>query len=609
MRRAIFARHPSIKTLIDRLWISVAISVAGLAFAVASIALSAGASADLAQRDLALRDTVDRAVQALSDPSAPAVGQAVEALRARGIASPALSRARAGTGSRSAAQGELARISADLSDRIATGQMAQATAQRRALTLVGLMLAITGVAVLAPTWCVSARQAHGLDQRLRQAHLTMAQLRQENAALQETATHDKATGLANAQGFRAALDRWLAVEGDPVCVHVLDLAPHGRADATLPSEAIRTVAAMLDDRFDETVIVGRLSETQFALLSRRAPDEVADIVQTLLEPPLAVGDRLLRIPLKIGYAVHGPSAATDLVAAASSALRRAKASLFDTVIAYSDEIRSAEARIARMMEDLPRAIVDGQLGAAFQPQICLRTGTLTGVEALARWQHPSLGKLSPGEFLPVAQRQGLARDVDHEVWSHALRQMTIWRTQDLKIPHLALNASAQTIADPRLLTHLLAQLAGLGLDASDIVIEIPDRIFDTGAPTDAAMNVERLMAAGIRVELDGLGPTLSSVMNLPERGLSGVKLDHALSRTDQSPGTDRSVRAMMALLEELKIPASAKGVETDLQSRKMADAGCIRVQGNLISAPMDAADFCRWIGANRSGDTLDVPAE
>ena len=612
MRQTILARHPSFKTVIDRLWVSIVICLASLAFAIGAITLSARSASDQVARDTALRGKLERAALALSDPAAgdplADVANLASALSERGIAAPALA-ALAENGNRAAALAEVSTLAADLSERVVAGQSAFTSTQRRALQIAMVMLALTALGVLAPTYVISGRQIRGLHSRLRQAHGSIARLRHENAALQTTALHDAATGLPNAPGFRAALDRWLAIDGDPVCVHVLDLAPLGPADPALSEEVLCAVAAMLADRFDESVVVGRLTETEFALLSRRAPDEVAESVQTLLEPPLSLGDRVLRVPLKIGYAVHRSTKTTDLMVAARSALQRAKSSLFDTVIGYSEEIRIAEERAVRMSSDLPRAIIDGQFKAEFQPQICLRTGTLTGVEALARWEHPSLGKLSPGDFLSVAHRQGLARDVDHEVWSHALRQMTIWRGKDLKIPHLALNASPQTIADPRLLTHILAQLAGLGLEASDIVIEVPDKVFGTDTPIDAAMNVERLMAAGIRVELDGLGPTSSSVMNLPERGLSGVKLDHALSQMDQSPGAARSVRAMMALLEELKIPASAKGIETDRQSRKMADAGCVRVQGNLISAPMNAAEFFRWIAANRGDTAESIPAE
>ena len=490
------------------------------------------------------------------------------------------------------------------------GQLPSLATQTRDATLaMTAILVFSSVFVLVPSGLSLTRHLRCTHHALMREQRALVRLRSEMAHLMESALHDEPTGLPNGAGFRATLDRWLAVQGDPISLLVVRVLPGDGRDQ-LTDAGLVSIASTLRDGLDGTSVLARLSQTDFAVLTRKAPDRTASRILRILDQPFRHDRMTLRPQVRIGLAVQRTGETIDLLEAAKSALRRAHARPLDPVVCYTDAIRDHDRTVAQLTRDLPSALVDGQITASFQPQICLRSGRLTGVEALARWQHPRFGELPPGQFFPVVQAAGLSAELDRQVWSHALRQMTHWRAQDLSIPQLALNASVETVSDPDILRLLLAQLAGLGLTPSDIAIEVPGSIFGATAGPDAALNIERLMAAGIRVELDGLGCDLSTVINLPERGLSGVKLDRALSEGDHSSRQARSVRAMMSLLHELQIPASAKGVETDVQSRRMKDAGCVRMQGHLVSAPMDARNFRRWIaaGAPATGQ-IPQPAE
>ncbi|RYH04146.1 GGDEF domain-containing protein [Salipiger sp. IMCC34102] len=544
----------------DRLWIGVLLSVSALG---AAFALYAGMTAvDLEEMRTAAARLVR--VQTVSDGAGIEIARGIEA----------------------AAQ--------DMDARRRTFQ----------LSVVAIVL-LAALTVQLPAYLSAARQQRRSDRALDRARLALTRLRAEMAQLSDTALHDDRTGLPNGPGFRAALDRWLAVEGDPIAVIVLDLSADGGRDR-LPEGIVTSLSSTLDDALEGDPLLARLSDTEFGIATRKAPDPLITQILTILEQPVVADRTTYRPRVRAGYAVQRPCDSTDLITAARKALQQARSHPSRHVVAYCDDFRATETTSAQLLRDLPDALFDGQITAAFQPQICLSTGRLTAVEALARWQHPALGELEPRTFFPTVRRAGLTYDLDRQVWSHALRQLTDWRAQDFNIPHLALNASLETISCSGLLTRLLAQLSGLGLSASDIVVEVPEQVFGTTDGSEAALNVERLMAAGIRVELDGLSPNLTSVANLPERGVSGVKLDQALSCATPTPGRARSIRAMMTLLDELEIPASAKGIETDQQSRHMADVGCVRVQGNLITAPMDAQSFRRWIADGAPGQSSAV---
>lgn len=454
---------------------------------------------------------------------------------------------------------------------------------------------------------------------LARAHLTIARDLAENAdALHRLTFDDALTRLPN----RASLLSRLAVAlqlNQPLALLKFEVQGLSRVAAGLGQqfgdEAVRRAAERLGavaedwaarakvrdgkDAGDQPALLARGSDSGFALLARgadaNAAREIAEAALAAFETPLQVGDHHVTASLSVGVAL-APEDGDE----AGALLRSAAAAVSAARAAGPQSIRFAGAELTRMAygrlkleQDLRRAIEQGELDLHFQPQIAIKTGLVSGVEALVRWRHPIRGMVSPGEFVPLAEECGLIEPLGRFVLSRASRTAAEWRSRGLIVP-IAVNVSPIQFKRQHFAETTLQLIRAAGADPSDIELEITESAA-MGDPEHAARELAPLKAAGMRIAIDDFGTGYSNLSALTRLPFDVLKIDRAFVRDAlTAPGARVVVGAIIGLAENLGFATIAEGVETAEQLDFVTETGCTHVQGFLFGRPMPADAFEVW---------------
>jgi EAL domain-containing protein (putative c-di-GMP-specific phosphodiesterase class I) len=261
---------------------------------------------------------------------------------------------------------------------------------------------------------------------------------------------------------------------------------------------------------------------------------------------------------------------------------------------YLDEPDQRQPSWLTLHDDLRRAIEQGELTLFYQPRVEVRTGRLTHVEALVRWQHPQRGLLPPDRFIPLVEHSGLVGPFSAWVLNAALEQARRWREQGLDLA-VSVNLSAQDLHDPQLpetLAHLLRRWA---VPPGRVELEIVESGL-VASRASAGDTLARLHALGVRIAVDDLGTGYSSFAYLTQLPLDELKiarsfvLQMALNQREAAV-----VRAMIGLAHDLGLTATAEGVEDETTWRLLSGLGCDRAQGYFIGRPMPPDALAHWI--------------
>lgn len=425
------------------------------------------------------------------------------------------------------------------------------------------------------------------------------------------ATHDALTGLGNrAMLYEAAplLLNAQAATGNRCALLLLDLDGFKRINDTLGhiagDEVLQAVATRLSDVIREDDLAIRLGGDEFAILARnlRHPSDatlVAAKVITELVPPISTHGMQLLVDVSVGVAVHPDDATNldDLYKVADIAMYQAKARGGSQAARYEPSGQDHTHQALTLAADLSAAIERGhpELTLHYQPQIEITTGRITGVEALSRWNHPTLGLLGPCVFVPIAEHSGLIRAFTHRVVEHALHDRALMR-HALPSGTVSVNFSAKNLLDQSLPTHSVAPaLAANSLDASELVIEVTE----TYALTDASAAdtvLAGLREMGCQIALDDFGTGFSTLGALRRGPIAEVKIDRGFIDQIHDTEADRTmVDAVIKMAQARGARVVAEGVETPRMLATLAALGCDAAQGFLIARPMPLTDLMDWL--------------
>ena len=264
---------------------------------------------------------------------------------------------------------------------------------------------------------------------------------------------------------------------------------------------------------------------------------------------------------------------------------------------YDDTLHKAEMYSEQLIEDFPKAVEEGQFKVFFQPKFNI-TGDkpyLAGTEALVRWQHPELGMISPGVFIPLFEENGLIQDLDHFVWRQAARQIRIWKDEIGYTVPVSVNVSRVDMYDANIVYSLLDILEESKLEAGDLHLEVTESAYAEDAE-QIIETVKRLRSMGFLVEMDDFGTGYSSLNMLSSLPIDVLKLDMQFIRT--AFGQEKDTHMLEIIIEiarHLSAPVVAEGVETEEQVKALKEIGCDLVQGYFFSPPVPAEKFASFL--------------
>ena len=423
--------------------------------------------------------------------------------------------------------------------------------------------------------------------------------------LRHEAFHDALTGLPNQLLFEETVGLALAERRQPerkLAVFVLDLDRFKRVNDSLGhpagNELLREVARRLIGAVRTGDTVARMSGDEFTVLvtGLRSTGEaafVAEKVMAVFRAPFLVAGQELHVTPSLGIAI-APEDGTRpsvLLKNADTAMYRAKERGRNCFEIYSVDMNSAaEARLS-LEADLHHALSAGELRVAYQPQIDLLTGQVTGVEALARWEHPTLGSIAPDTFIPLAEESGLIVALDDWVMRTACGQARAWGEAGLPKLRMAVNLSGRGFWRARIVERVAEALALTGVDPDQLELEVTESMA-VDAVDDARPLFRELEALGVRLAIDDFGTGYSALGRLQGLPFHTLKIDRSFVVGVENPYDEAPiVAAMIAMAHALQLEVVAEGVETEAQSAFLARHGCDIGQGWLFGRPVEAAEI------------------
>lgn len=350
----------------------------------------------------------------------------------------------------------------------------------------------------------------------------------------------------------------------------------------------------------------RLNGDEFLLL-RVGCDQasIADLAAAILPAmlqPYRVAQHELVLSASIGIAVFPQDGITfaELYRHADIAMFRAKQQGRNNFCFYSAEMQHFHARQLTLENALRRAVEQNELSLVYQPQRCLTQQQLTGFEALLRWQHPTLGWISPAEFIPLAERSGLIVPIGEWVLQTALTEAASWQTLSHQPLSIAVNLSPIQFRQHNLLQQILTVLKALDFPAQQLELEITESAM-IDDPAQAVKLLAAFREAGFSVAVDDFGTGYSSLSYLKRFALNKLKIDQSFVQDILENHDDRAiVSAIINLAHSLELTTIAEGVESEAQQQLLQQLGCKAVQGYYYGKPMTATQARQFIAEQSS---------
>jgi diguanylate cyclase (GGDEF)-like protein len=439
-----------------------------------------------------------------------------------------------------------------------------------------------------------------------------AELTQANRELQRYAFTDALTGLPNRVLFEDRLQHALArmarvnqpLVKERVAILFVDLDGfkpindsfgHAAGD-----EILRAAARRLGEVAGDGDTVARIGGDEFLLLLEGVSDaaeaaQVANRALRRLAEPFSLQDKPLQIACSIGIVVYpGQGEPDKLVANADAAMYIAKRAGGANYVMFESHMGSDVAAQLRLQSDLRRAVDLNQFELHYQPKMDGRDGSLSGVEALVRWNHPELGLIGPAQFIGLAERFGMIVRLGDWILDEACRQIALWRAQGLSMP-VAVNLSVMQLREVDFVERVERALTRHAVPASLLLCEITESV----AMEDIRAThrtFEGLAAVGVFLSIDDFGTGYSSLSQLRRLPARQVKIDRSFVQDLESKEDSRAVvDAVIRLAHALGLSVVAEGVENEIQRDILLTMGCDELQGFLYSRALPASQLFDWL--------------
>lgn len=419
------------------------------------------------------------------------------------------------------------------------------------------------------------------------------------------AVHDNLTGLPNRELFMdrlsAAIARARAENAGRPSIILIDVDRFKQVNDSLGlsvgDSILLTVARRIARLLKPQDTLARISGDQFAiiLLSEQEPERVAqfcDAVRRQIKAPINFGDREIFLTTSIGIAIYDnqPRKDDEIVKDAEVAMLHAKKIGGDRIEAFRPALRQHGQDLLAIESDLRRAVERDEIKLVYQPIIRLRDGHLAGFEALMRWDHPRRGRLSPGEFLAIAERSGLIIPLGLHVLERAAKQLAKWQ-EELGAQELfcSVNVSSRQVLRHDLINDVKAALQRSEVAPGTLKIEVTESLVMDN-PEYAAKVLTRLKELGASLSLDDFGTGYSSLAYLQRFPFDTIKIDQQFVRGDARAARPALLRTIVQMGHDLGMEVVAEGAETEQDARDLRALGCEYAQGFLYGQPLAAEE-------------------
>jgi diguanylate cyclase (GGDEF)-like protein len=428
-----------------------------------------------------------------------------------------------------------------------------------------------------------------------------------NRKVEYLAAHDELTGLPNRNQFRQRLEHAINKaerSGSQVLLLFFDLDHFKLVNDTLGHEAGDQLLMMATKRIKEksraTDILCRLGGDEFVMVMEGASPQdghrlVRDII-TSFSVPFEIQQQKIYCTASIGVSVY-PDDSTDpqtLVVYADLAMYRAKQNGRNDFEFYTSNLNFIAHQWLDMENGIRHALKDNQFFLAYQPQVEIEKGKLTGMEVLLRWRHPERGLIPPLEFVKIAEQSSLINKIGDWVIDQTCKQLEVWIAKGYKLPRVSVNISPRHLRSDSLVKMLSSVTAKYGISPKMICIEIIEHALLEEGDT-VKKNMRQIKDLGFVISLDDFGMGHSSLLYLKRWAVDEVKIDHTFVDGLVNNAEDRViVKAIVALADALGLGLVGEGVENQLQVDILSESGCKNVQGYFYSPPIEAKEMETW---------------
>jgi diguanylate cyclase (GGDEF)-like protein len=425
-----------------------------------------------------------------------------------------------------------------------------------------------------------------------------AELEAAKARIEHTALHDALTGLPNRRYLDDRLGRRAAFGADASAAllhidldrfkHINDTLGHAAGDAMLIHASNVLKSAVREGDF-----VARIGGDEFVVVCGRdvEPHRLSKLADRIIEEmrrPVPYEGHQCRIGVSIGIAVeeHGPVDARRLLVNADIALYRAKSRGRNRYEFFTEALQSQIVRTKRVADEILGGLERNEFVPHYQLQFDAKTLEVVGAEALARWNHPSEGLLTPAAFLRIAEELNVVSVIDRVVLEHTLRDFDIWQNAGLRVPRVSVNVSARRLQDEE----LIKGLASLAIRPGTVSFELVESIFLDDNDDLVIWNVNQIKELGIDIEIDDFGTGYASIVSLQKLRPRRLKIARQLVKPIVKSARQRQVvQSIIQIGKSLGVEVVAEGVETMMHARVLKELGCDLLQGYALSRPTDAA--------------------
>lgn len=459
---------------------------------------------------------------------------------------------------------------------------------------------------------VTKRDANGRAMRMTGTTANITKRKSAEERVEFLATRDPLTGLPNRMLVNDRLEQGVANAARKragLAFMFIDLDRFKTINDSLGhdvgDELLKRVAARLSACVRVSDTVARLGGDEFAVILENLPgsesrdvhegaQQVAEKMIAALASPIMINTHHLTTSCSIGigiYPTDGPDPKT-LMKHADVAMYDAKAKGRNNYQFFSHQLNARAQERLSIENYLRLALRRDELLLHYQPRVSFKTGQITGVEALIRWQHPRHGLLAPDKFINVAEDSGLIVPIGEWVIEHAFRQVAEWQKKSGREIRLAVNMSVGQMFDADRLVRALEQTAkAAALDLHTVELEMTESMLLKNID-DTAVLLKTLGDMGLGLAIDDFGTGYSSLSYLKQLPVDSIKVDSSFVRDiGTDPNDEAIVRAIIAMTHSLKLNVIAEGVENEDQYRVLRDLNCDEYQGFFFSAPLPPAEF------------------